>query len=538
MLASRMPLRLCSVVHRWSTSSSFSAVRCFSSSSASNRSSDLHLDTKFPSPKADKNPMFRTELFINNEFVKSVDGDKFATINPGNGEVIADVSQATARDVDIAVSAAAGAFDRNSAWRNMTPRERGQCLYRLADLVEQNRVHLAELESLDNGKPLWNSMNIDVPACATVLRYFAGWADKMTGKNIPIGSSHLCLTHHEPVGVCTLIIPWNLPLIGVAAKLGPSLACGNAVVLKSAEQTPLSALGIASLVEEAGFPPGVVNILSGDGKTTGTPLVRHPLVNKIAFTGSTPVGKFIAGEAAAQCKRTTMELGGKNPVIVFADADLDLAVETIHNGLFWNDGEACAASTRIFVEDAVYDEFVRRSTEKAAQRTVGNPFHEGSQQGAQVSTVQMEKILGYVEGAVKDGAKLETGGFRVGDRGNYVAPTVFSNVTDDMPVFREEVFGPVMTINRFSMQDGLDSIIARANDTTYGLAAGIFTTDSKKGHAVMKGVRAGMIFLNCYHVVDCAAPFGGMKESGYGREGGEYGLLPYLEVKMTVESIA
>jgi aldehyde dehydrogenase (NAD+) len=379
---------------------------------------------------------------------------------------------------------------------------------------------------------------VDAPACAAILRYYAGWADKITGRTIPIGSQHFCYTLHEPVGVCGLIVPWNLPLIAVAAKIGPALVCGNTVVLKTAEQTPLTALRVAELALEAGFPPGVINIISGYGPTTGAEIVRHPLVDKISFTGSVEVGKKIQAMAGDGIKRVTLELGGNNPMIVFADCDVEQAVETVHNGLFWNEGQACAAGSRVFIEDSIYDKFVEKSIERAKKRRVGNPFDSSSQQGSQVSEEQFNKVLGYIASAQQEGARLVLGGRRIGTKGYYLEPTIFSNVTDKMKVFAEEVFGPVLTLNRFSAKDGLDAIIARANATEYGLAAGVFTKDVTKGNAVTRRLRAGMVFWNCYHVVDISAPFGGMKHSGFGREGGEYGLLPYLEVKMVAQQVA
>jgi len=363
-------------------------------------------------------PVFsgQTKLLINNEFVDSVSGKTFPTINPGNGEVITQVAEADAADVDIAVKAANKAFYEGPWGTSMTPRERGALLYRLADLVEQNKEELAQLESLDNGKALTLSQNVDAPACAAILRYYAGWADKITGRHIPIGKDFLCYTRHEAVGVVGSIIPWNLPLIACAAKLGPALTTGNTVVMKSAEQTPLSALRLAELVVEAGFPAGVVNILSGYGHTAGQAIVEHEAVDKISFTGSVDVGKHIQATAAKTLKRVTLELGGKNPSIVFDDADIDLALENVHNGLFWNKGEACAAGTRIFVQDNIYDEFVERATEKAKAWRVGNPFASTTDQGAQVSEEQLTKVLGYIQSAREEGATLLAGGNRVGSR--------------------------------------------------------------------------------------------------------------------------
>jgi len=486
-------------------------------------------EAQFPSLK------FQTKLFINNRFVDSVSGKTFDAINPGNGEVLAKVAEAQKADVDIAVKAAHEAFS-NGPWRKMTPRERGAMLYKLSELISQNVTELAQIEALNNGKTFSQATVVDAPACARSFKYYAGWADKLAGKTVPIGENHFCYTIHEPVGVVGLIVPWNLPLIAVAAKIAPALTCGNTVVLKTAEQTPLSALRLAELVAEAGFPPGVINIISGDGPTAGQALTQHPLIDKVSFTGSVEVGRRVQAACAASIKRVTLELGGKNPVIVCDDADLDIAVEQVHNGLFWNDGEACASGSRIFVQDSIYDEFVRRSVERAAKRKVGNPFDPTSNQGAQVSEEQLLKIMGYIQSAKDQGARLQLGGNRVGTKGFYLEPTVFSELTDDMTCFKEEIFGPVMCLSRFS---SVEEVLRRANDTPFGLAAGVFTKDVKKGNQLTRGLRSGMVFWNCYHVVDISAPFGGMKQSGFGREGGgEYGLMPYMEVKMVAQHVA
>lgn len=448
--------------------------------------------------------------------------------------MITEVSEAGQEDVDMAVEAARKAFDHGPWHRTMTGRDRGACLYRLADLIDQNREHLAQLEALNNGKTLSQARSVDAPACATILRYYAGWADKIYGMHIPISANHLNYTVHEPIGVCGLIIPWNLPLIGVAAKLGPALCTGNTVVLKAAENTPLTALAVAALVKQAGFPEGVINFVSGFGATTGAAICKHPLVDKISFTGSVATGKTIQKVAAESIKRTTLELGGNNPIVVCEDVDIDKTVATVHASVFWNEGEACAAGSRIFVHDKIYDEFVEKSATMAAARKVGNPFSEDSQQGAQVSEAHLKKIMSYMEGAIKDGATVVTGGRRVGDSGCYLEPTVFSDVTDDMKVFTDEVFGPVMTINRFS---DVEDVIQRANNSEYGLACGVFTDNVVKGNEMVKRIRAGLMFWNCYHVVDISAPFGGMKQSGIGREGGPYGLHAYLEPKNVVQAI-
>ena len=472
-----------------------------------------------------------TKLLINNRWIASQSGKTFATINPSTGEEICRVAEADAADVDKAVAAARTAFE-HGPWRKMPASERGRLLNRLADLIEKNADELAMLESLDNGKPFSVAKAVDVAATVSCYRYFAGWADKIQGKTIPIDGNFFCYTRHEPVGVVGQIIPWNFPMLMQAWKLAPALATGNTVVMKPAEQTPLSALRIGELAVEAGFPEGVVNLLPGFGPTAGAAIASHMDVDKVAFTGSTEVGHLIMEAAAkSNLKRVTLELGGKSPNIVFADVDLDEAVEGAHFGLFFNHGQCCCAGSRVFVEDKVYDQFVERSTDRANKRTVGDPFDAGTEQGPQVDKTQLDRVLGYIESGQSEGAKLNCGGGRVGDRGYFVEPTVFSDVQDNMKIAREEIFGPVMSIIRFK---GLDEVIDRANKTVYGLAAGVWTKDVSKALAIANNVRAGTVWVNCYNVLDTAAPFGGFKQSGIGRELGEYGLQQYTEVKTVV----
>jgi aldehyde dehydrogenase (NAD+) len=481
-----------------------------------------------PMPTETQTAPTATKLLINNRWVSSESGKTFATINPSTGEEICQVAEADAADVDKAVEAARAAFDQGP-WKKMRASERGRLLHRLADLIEQNADQLARLETLDNGKPLSIAKTVDVTKTIACYRYFAGWADKVQGKTIPIDGDFFCYTRHEPIGVIGQIIPWNYPLLMQAWKLAPALATGNTIVMKPAEQTPLSALRLGELILEAGFPEGVVNLLPGFGSTAGAAIARHMDVDKVAFTGSTEVGRLIMEAAAkSNLKRISLELGGKSPNIIFADTDLDDAVEGAHLGLFVNQGQSCCAGSRVFVEETIYDEFVEKSITRAGKRRVGDPLDPRTDQGPQVSESQFDRIMGYIESGKREGATLACGGERVGDRGYFIQPTVFSDVQDEMRIAREEIFGPVMSIIPFK---DIDEVIARANRTTYGLAAGVWTRDIKKAHAVANSMRAGTVWVNCYHVLDTRAPFGGYKQSGMGRELGEYGLQQYTEVK-------
>uniref|UniRef100_A0A8D1VFP4 Aldehyde dehydrogenase 1A1 n=1 Tax=Sus scrofa TaxID=9823 RepID=A0A8D1VFP4_PIG len=476
------------------------------------------------------NPDIRyNQLFINNEWQDAVSKKTFQTVNPTTGEVIGHVAEGDQADVDRAVKAAREAFRLGSPWRRMDASERGRLLNRLADLVERDRVYLASLETLDNGKPFQESYALDLDEVIKVYRYFAGWADKWHGKTIPMDGEHFCFTRHEPVGVCGQIIPWNFPLVMQAWKLAPALATGNTVVMKVAEQTPLSALYLASLIKEVGFPPGVVNILTGYGPTAGTAIAHHMDVNKVAFTGSTEVGHLIQKAAGdSNLKRVTLELGGKSPSIVLADADMDHAVEQCHEALFFNMGQCCCAGSRTFVEESIYDEFLERTVEKAKRRKVGNPFGLDTQQGPQVDKEQFERILGYIQLGQKEGAKLLCGGERFGERGFFIKPTVFGGVQDDMRIAKEEIFGPVQPLFKFKR---IEEVIERANNTRYGLAAAVFTQDLDKAMYFTQALQAGTVWVNTYNIVTCHTPFGGFKESGNGRELGEDGLKAYTEVK-------
>src|SRR5271154_5465913 len=406
------------------------------------------------------------KLLINGKWVDSASGKTFATINPATGETITKVAEADAADVDKAVAAARAAFEKG-AWRKMSASQRGALMYKLADLIEKHADQLAELEALDNGKPYSVARAADLPLTTACYRYYAGWADKIQGKTIPIAGDYFCYTRLEPVGVVGQIIPWNFPLLMQAWKLGPALAAGNTVILKPAEQTPLTALRVGELIVEAGFPPGVVNLLPGYGETAGAAIARHMDVDKVAFTGSTEVGHLIMKAAAeTNLKRVTLELGGKSPNIVFADANMEQAIEGAHFALFFNQGQCCCAGSRTFVEEKAYDEFVERSVARAKKRTVGNPFDRSTEQGPQVDQDQFDKVMGYIDTGKKENAKMLAGGNRVGDKGYFIEPTVFADVTDNMTIAQEEIFGPVMSILKFKT---VEEVAARANKSTYGL---------------------------------------------------------------------
>jgi aldehyde dehydrogenase (NAD+) len=468
-----------------------------------------------------------TRLLINNCWVSSESGKTFPTINPSTGEEICQVAEADAADVDKAVIVARAAFE--GPWRKLRASERGRLLHRLADLIEKNADELAQLETLDSGKPISVAKAVDVAKTVACYRYFAGWADKVHGKTIPIDGDFFCYTRHEPIGVVGQIIPWNYPMLMQSWKLAPALATGNTIVMKPAEQTPLSALRIGELVVEAGFPEGVVNLLPGFGPTAGAAIARHMDVDKVAFTGSTEVGRLIMEAAAkSNLKRITLELGGKSPNIIFADTDLDEGVEGAHMGVFVNQGQSCCAGSRVFVEEKIYQQFVEKSVARARKRRVGDPLDPTTEQGPQVDQSQFDSVMGYIESGRSDGATLACGGEPVGNRGYFIQPTVFADVRDEMKIARQEIFGPVMSVIAFK---DVDEVIARANSTNYGLAAGVWTHDIKKAHAVANAMRAGTVWVNCYHVLDTRAPFGGFKQSGIGRELGEYGLQEYTEVK-------
>ncbi|XP_010000931.1 PREDICTED: retinal dehydrogenase 1 isoform X2 [Chaetura pelagica] len=432
-----------------------------------------------------------TKIFINNEWHDSISGKKFEVFNPANEEKICEVEEGDKADVDKAVKAARKAFELGSPWRTMDASERGRLLNKLADLVERDRLILATMEAIDGGKLFSTAYLMDLGACIKTLRYCAGWADKIHGRTVPMDGNFFTFTRHEPIGVCGQIIPWNFPLVMFIWKVAPALCCGNTVVVKPAEQTPLTALYMGSLIKE--------------------------------------VGKLIKEAAGkSNLKRVTLELGGKSPNIIFADADLDTAVEFAHIGLFYHQGQCCIAGSRIFVEEPIYDEFVRRSVERAKKYTLGDPLLPTVQQGPQIDKDQFQKILELIESGKKEGAKLECGGGPWGNKGYFIQPTVFSNVTDDMRIAKEEIFGPVQQIMKFK---SVDEVIKRANNTTYGLAAAVFTKDIDKALTFAAALQAGTVWVNCYSAVSAQCPFGGFKMSGNGREMGEYGLHEYTEVK-------
>ena len=468
-----------------------------------------------------------TECFIDGKWCPSVSGKTFATINPATEEVIAEVAEGDKEDIDLAVKAARRAFD-SGPWRKMDARQRGKLLYRLADLIEEEIDELAALESLDNGKPISDSRAADLPLVIDCLRYYAGYADKIHGYTIPVNGNYFTYTRKEPVGVAGQIIPWNFPMLMVAWKWGPALAAGCTIVMKPAEQTPLTCLRMAQLAQEAGIPDGVINVVPGYGPTAGASLVRHPGVDKIAFTGEHRTAQIIMRDASETLKRLTFELGGKSPNVICADADLDAAAVGTEFGLFFNQGQCCCAGSRVFVEESVHDQFVEKLRQLAAKRRLGPPLSKDTRQGPQVDQAQFDKIMSYIEKGKAEGANCVTGGSRFGDRGYYIQPTIFDQVDDGMSIAREEIFGPVMSVLKFK---DWEDLVRRANDTFYGLAAAVWTKDVTRAHDFARRVRAGTVWVNCYDVFDAAAPFGGFKMSGQGRELGEDGLRAYTETK-------
>ncbi|GLT47235.1 hypothetical protein SLA2020_209440 [Shorea laevis] len=475
-----------------------------------------------------------TQHVINGKFVDAASGKTFPTYDPRTGDVIAHVAEGDAEDINRAVAAARKAFDEGP-WPRMTAYERSRIMLRFADLVEKHSEELAALETWNNGKPFEQSFKSELPLLVRLFHYYAGWADKIHGLTVPADGNYHVQTLHEPIGVAGQIIPWNFPLIMFAWKVGPALACGNTIVLKTAEQTPLTALYVAKLFHEAGLPPGVLNVVSGYGPTAGAPLASHMDVDKIAFTGSTETGKIVLELAAkSNLKPVTLELGGKSPFIVCEDADIDQAVEEAHFALFFNQGQCCCAGSRTFVHERIYDEFLEKAKARAMRRSVGDPFKKGIEQGPQIDPEQFEKVLRYIRSGIESKATLECGGDRFGTKGYFIQPTVFSNVKDDMLIAQDEIFGPVQSILKFK---DLDEVIQRANATRYGLAAGVFTRSVQTANTLTRALRAGTVWVNCFDVFDAAIPFGGYKMSGMGREKGIYSLQNYLQVKAVVTPV-
>ncbi|KAI9930607.1 hypothetical protein ASPWEDRAFT_171232 [Aspergillus wentii DTO 134E9] len=465
-------------------------------------------------------------LFIDNEFVKGSEGKTIETINPTDEKVITAVHEATEKDVDLAVAAARRAFE--GSWRKVTPTERGRLLNKLADLIERDLETLIAIEALDNGKSLVMARG-DLAGALGCLRYYAGWADKIHGQTIDTNPETLTYTRHEPIGVCGQIIPWNFPLLMWSWKIGPAIAAGNTVIIKTAEQTPLSGLYAAKLIKEAGFPPGVINVISGLGRVAGAAISSHMDIDKVAFTGSTVVGRMILQAAAkSNLKKVTLELGGKSPNIVFNDADIDNAISWSNFGIFYNHGQCCCAGSRILVQEDIHDKFVARFKERAALNKLGNPFEADTFQGPQVSKLQFDRIMEYINHGKQSGATVAAGGERHGDEGYFIQPTIFTDVTNDMKIAQEEIFGPVVTVIKF--KDEAEAIKI-GNDTNYGLAAAVHTKNVNTAIRVSNALRAGTVWINNYNMISYQAPFGGFKESGIGRELGSYALENYTQIK-------
>jgi acyl-CoA reductase-like NAD-dependent aldehyde dehydrogenase len=471
------------------------------------------------------------QLFIDGKWVDAESGKTFTTPNPATGETLAEVAEADKADVDKAVTAARKAFE--GKWGKMSARDRGRLMYKLSQLIEERSPELAQLETADNGKPIRESQYVDLPQVVENFEYFAGYATKIEGETIPVPGQMFNYTLREPIGVCGQIIPWNFPLLMAAWKLAPALAAGNTIVLKPAEQTPVNAMELGKLIQEAGFPDGVVNILPGYGETAGAALASHPGIDKIAFTGSTEVGKIIAREAAQNLTKVSLELGGKAPNIVFADADIEQAVNGAMMGIFFNQGQVCCAGSRLFVAEEIKDEFLGRLKEKSQKIVVGNPMDAGTHMGPQVSEEQLNRIKGYMDIAREEGATVLTGGeppALEGDfkNGYFFQPTIFGEVKNQMRVAQEEIFGPVTCAIAFEDEEDL---LKQANETIYGLSAGIWTKDITRAHRFAKNVHAGTVWINTFNMFNAASPFGGFKQSGYGREMGKHALELYTHIK-------
>jgi phenylacetaldehyde dehydrogenase len=475
----------------------------------------------------------KRQLFIDGQWVDAASGKTFDTPNPATGEVLATVAEGDAEDINRAVTAARRAFE-DGPWSGMTASDRGRLIWKIGDLILDHVEELAQLETLDNGKPLSVARVADVPLAADLFHYMAGWATKIEGNTINIsvpyapGANFHAYTLREPIGVIGQIIPWNFPLLMAAWKLGPALATGNCVVLKPAEQTPLTALRLAELMAEAGLPDGVVNVVTGFGETAGAALAAHDDVDKVAFTGSTEVGRLIVHAATGNLKKLTLELGGKSPNIVFDDVEPEMAIAGAANAIFFNHGQCCVAGSRLFVQEDRFDEVVNGVAEVAKSIKLGDGMDPDTQMGPLVSDEQLQRVTGFLDSGKSDGAQALAGGGRLGDRGYFIEPTVLTGTRNDMRVVREEIFGPVVVAAPFQ---SLDEIAREANNSPYGLGAGIWTKDISKAHALAKKIRAGTVWINCYNVFDAALPFGGYKQSGWGREMGHEALEAYTEVK-------
>ncbi|MGA7617488.1 MAG: aldehyde dehydrogenase family protein [Thermoanaerobaculia bacterium] len=473
----------------------------------------------------------RNRLFIGGEFADAASGETFISTNPATEEKICDVASAGPEDVDRAVRAARAQLEPGSEWQKMKPRDRAKVLWRLADLLSSNAAEIGRIETLDNGKPIFESQYVDTPAAAECLYYFAGWSGKVTGETIPVQEGAFTYTMREPVGLVGAITPWNFPLMLAVWKIAPALACGNTLVVKPATNTPLSILKFAEYAKEAGLPAGVLNIVPGRGSVVGNAIVDHPGVDAIAFTGSTEVGRQLMARAAKTLKKVALELGGKSPNIVFADADLDAAAKGALNAIFYGKGEVCAAGSRLLVEEGVHDELIERVRDRAARMVPADPLHPKTRMGAIVSKEQMETVLGYIEAGKSEGAKLVAGGERADigtGKGYFIHPTIFDDVEPGMRIAQEEIFGPVLATVRFS---DFEDAVAKGNSTVYGLAAAVWTRDVSKAHRMAKLIKAGTVWVNTYNLYDPALPFGGFKESGFGRDQGRDALDKYTQTK-------
>jgi aldehyde dehydrogenase (NAD+) len=479
----------------------------------------------------DTTSTIQNRLFINGQFVDAKSGETFPTTNPATEEKIADVASAGAQDVDAAVKAARAQMEPGSEWQKMKPRDRAKVMWRLADILTARAAEIGRIETIDNGKPIFESQFVDTPAAAECLYYFAGWSGKVTGDTIPVQDNAFTYTLREPVGVVGAITPWNFPLMLAVWKIAPALACGNTVVIKPASNTSLSLLKFAEYAKEAGLPAGVLNVIPGKGSVVGNAIVDHPGVDAIAFTGSTEVGKQLMARAAKTLKKVSLELGGKSPNIVFADADLEAASRGALNAIFYGKGEVCAAGSRLLVEESIHDELMARVAERAGKMVAADPLHPKTRLGAIVSKEQMDNVMKYIESGKSEGAKLVAGGERADigtGKGYFIKPTIFTDVDPNMRIAREEIFGPVLATIRF--KDAEDAI-AKGNATVYGLAAAVWTRDISKAHRIARAIKAGTVWINTYNLYDPALPFGGFKESGFGRDQGKDALEKYTQTK-------